>query len=175
MTLRQTLVSALFLAPLMSFAASSAVVEWGVEPNGDLRVTTEQSVEYVSPENTAEYFDTLRMVRLGDSSVEATAAACSTATCSFNNVTRNKYACLLDDLYAMATSMGGVIESWPDNQADSGIAKFAVAGATFEIGVALDEPAQVMAGSIIQPSSASALMYRSMWGYVESSLAQCPS
>ena len=179
------------LMPLMGFAASEKISDWGFEPNGELRAVVGNKAVYVSPESESAYFNTLMAARLGwkveavngQLLVDATSvppaeasllASCATASCTYNNVSRVEYGCVLDEMYALLTSekVKGTTSSWPDKNADSGVATFSIPDVgTFSLNVVYNEPQQKLSGTIT--TKPPMMPYSLLWGYVDTQVASC--
>lgn len=194
------MVGTLCLLPLVALAAPATISDWRFEPNGDVRVVVDGEALYVSPSHSEAYFNTLMAARLqwpvevknGELTVDAAnipageqslLTTCTTTTCSFENVERQTYACLLDKMETLiqnppppATNPGTITPPWPDPAQDTGVVSFTMPPfvGPFTINVAFNEPAKVLTGVMVaKPTKPVEIPNSVIWGYVDSALTAC--
>ncbi|MFI4957458.1 MAG: hypothetical protein ACHQAX_09685 [Gammaproteobacteria bacterium] len=189
------------LMPLMGFAASTTINDWGFEPNGDVRAVVGEETVYVSSQDESEYFQALMAARLhwpvelvnGHIVVDASAVpaselsaitTCTGATCPFDGVTYDIYSCLLGEMEQMIlnppppATAPGKITSWPTlvegETSNVGVVSFTMPPfiGPFTINVNWNEPALV--GQIVaKPTKPVVIPDSVIWGYVEAELNGC--
>jgi hypothetical protein len=189
------------LMPLMSFAASEKISDWGFEPNGELRAVVGSETVLVSPQDEA-YVQSLMAARLnwsvelvnGHMVVDAASIPasqisavtdCQGPSCSFSGVSHAVYVCTLDAMEAMIKNppalpapfpppKPGSITQWPDPNASTGTVSFTMwpFKGPFTINVAFNEP--TLSGTIVAiPTEPIAISYSAVWGYVEVEVNKC--